>query len=135
VPSRHSVDTNLRCAGILGVCMPNPSNVAFILSEITEFIRTDEQTDMARSTWLVILIRNIYFMGSETLPFTCYIPFHESSITFYSTSNGYKHIVKLLTQCNTKKFNLNLDFTYAKYSSKLAETHLCLSSLVRVYLL
>jgi len=69
--------------------MPNPSNVAFIVSEITEFIRTDEQTDMARSTWLVILIRNIYFMGSETLPFTCYIPSHKSSITFYSTSNGY----------------------------------------------
>jgi len=28
-------------------------------------------------------------MGSETLPSACYILFDESSIPFYSTSNGY----------------------------------------------
>jgi len=40
------------------------------------FIRTDRQTDrrsdIARSTRLVILIRYIYFMGSETLPSALY---------------------------------------------------------------
>jgi len=30
-------------------------------------------------------------MGSETLPSACYILSDESSIPFYSTSNGYKH--------------------------------------------
>jgi len=45
-------------------------------SEISAFIRTDGKTVMARSTRLVILIKNIrvnmYFMGSETLPSACY---------------------------------------------------------------
>jgi len=60
---------------------------------------------MAKSTLLVIMIKIIciYFMGLETLPFTCYTHFDESSIPFYyllilsdesgrlfySTSNGY----------------------------------------------
>jgi len=43
----HSAETNLRCAGISGICMPNPS---IVVSEISAFIRTDGQTDMARST-------------------------------------------------------------------------------------
>jgi len=30
-------------------------------------------------------------MGSETLPSACYILSDESSILFYSTSNGYKN--------------------------------------------
>jgi len=34
----HPAETNLRCAGI---CMPNPSIVALIVSEISAFIRTD----------------------------------------------------------------------------------------------
>jgi len=34
----------------------------------------------------------IYFMGSETLPSTCYILSDEASIPFYSTSNGCKYI-------------------------------------------
>jgi len=33
----------------------------------------------------------IYFVGSETLPSACYILSDESSIPFYSTSNGYKY--------------------------------------------
>jgi len=64
----QTAETILRCAGISGICMPNPSIVAFIVCEISAFIRTggqtdrrsDGQTDMARSTWLVILIKNIY---------------------------------------------------------------------------
>jgi len=34
---------------------------------------------------------HIYFVGSETLPSACYILSDESSIPFYSTSNGYKN--------------------------------------------
>jgi len=40
--------------------MHNPSIGALIVSEISAFIRTDGKTDMARSTRLVILIRNKY---------------------------------------------------------------------------
>jgi len=41
----HSAETNLRCAGISGIRMPNPSIVACIVSEISAFIRTDGRTD------------------------------------------------------------------------------------------
>jgi len=43
-------ETNMRCAGISGICMPNPIIVALIVSEISAFIRTDGQ----------ILIKNVY---------------------------------------------------------------------------
>jgi len=45
--------------------MPNPSIVALIVSEISAFVRTDGQTDMARSTRLVILIKNIYNLSGR----------------------------------------------------------------------
>jgi len=53
---------------------------------------------MARSTRLVIHF--IHFMGSETLPSASYILSDESSIPFYSTSNGYNNylIVVLYTK-------------------------------------
>jgi len=41
----HPDETNLRLAGISRICMSNPSNAAFIVSEITPFIRTDWETD------------------------------------------------------------------------------------------
>jgi len=44
---------------------------------------------MARSTRLVILIKNVYTLRGETLPSACYIPSDEPGIPFYSTSNGY----------------------------------------------
>jgi len=56
----HIAETNGLCAGSSAICMPNPSIVALIVSEISAVIRTDGQTDMARSTRLVILINNIY---------------------------------------------------------------------------
>jgi len=34
-------------------------------------------------------------MGSETLPSVCYILSDESSIPFYSNSNGYKCVLKI----------------------------------------
>jgi len=46
----HSTETNLRCAGISGICVPNPSIVTLIVSEISAFVRTDGQMD--RRTWL-----------------------------------------------------------------------------------
>jgi len=54
----HSAETNLRWAGISGICMPNPNVVACIVSEISAFIRTDGQKDRRtdgqteRRTWL-----------------------------------------------------------------------------------
>jgi len=51
----HPAETNLRCARSSEICMPNPNSLAFIVFEISAFIQTDEQTDMARSTRLVIL--------------------------------------------------------------------------------
>jgi len=53
----------VRCVRSSGICMPNPNSVALIVSE-------DGQIDKARATRLVIRIKN---MGSETLPFACYI--------------------------------------------------------------
>jgi len=47
------------------------------------------QTDMDRSTRLVIDQEYIYFMGSGTLFSYIYILSDESSIPFYSTNNGY----------------------------------------------
>jgi len=41
----HIAETNLRYAGISGICMAHPSIVASIVSEISAFIRTDGQTD------------------------------------------------------------------------------------------
>jgi len=56
----HLAETMLRCAKNSGICMPNPNSLALKVFEISAFIRTDGQTDMARSTRLVILIKNIY---------------------------------------------------------------------------
>jgi len=49
----HIRVTNLRCVH------GNPNSLSLIVSEIYAFIRTDRQTDMARPTRLVILIKNI----------------------------------------------------------------------------
>jgi len=78
----------MRCAGISKICMPNPSIVACVVSEMSAFIRTDGHgyIDLASDPDQ----EYIYFVGSETLPYACYILSDESSIPFYSTSNGYK---------------------------------------------
>jgi len=56
----HIAESNLRCVRNSGICMPNLNSLALIVSEISAFIRTDRQTDRARSTRLVILFKNIY---------------------------------------------------------------------------
>jgi len=50
----HSAETNLRCAGILGI---------FIVFEISAFIRTDGQTDMAHK--LGLASRALYSCGES----------------------------------------------------------------------
>jgi len=40
--------------------MLNANFLAYIFSEIPAFMRTNKETDMARTTRLVILIKNIY---------------------------------------------------------------------------
>jgi len=120
----HCTETKLRCVRSSGICTPNLNSLAPIVSEFSAFIRTDGRTDgtrrdMARSTRLVILIKNIYtlwgrkrfllpvtyFSTNLVYPFTlrvtgitnpsaCYILSDESSIPFYSTSNGYKNGIK-----------------------------------------
>jgi len=58
---------------------------------------------MARSTRVVILIKDIYiyFMGSKTLPSACYLLSDESSIPIYFTSNGYNYLLsrKVCVKC------------------------------------
>jgi len=61
----HSAETNLRCAGISGICTPSPRIVACIVSEILAFMRTDGQTDgrtdgQTDMVLILILIKNIY---------------------------------------------------------------------------
>jgi len=53
----HTDETNFWC----------PSIAAFIVPEIIAFIRTNGQTDMARSTRLVVLIKNIYTLWGRKL--------------------------------------------------------------------
>jgi len=107
----HSAESYMRCTRSSEICMRNPNSLALIVSVILAFIRTDRQTDMARSTRLVILIKNMYTLWGRkrfllpvtyfptnlvyplhstagTLPSACYILSDESSIPFYSTSNG-----------------------------------------------
>jgi len=67
----------LRCAGISGICMPNPSIVALIVSEISALIRTDGHG------WIDSV--------SDPDPSAFYLLSDESSIPFYSTSNGYNY--------------------------------------------
>jgi len=95
----HSAKTNMRCVRSSGICMPNLNSLARIVSEILAIIRTDRQTDRQtdRRTdgWIDSASdpdqEYINFMGSETLPSTCYILSDESSIPLCSTSKGYKN--------------------------------------------
>jgi len=154
----HSAETNLRCAGISGICTPSPRIVACIVSEILAFMRTDGQTDgrtdgQTDMVLILILIKNIYtlwgrkrfllpvtyfsypdqeyiyFMGSETLPSACYILSEESSIPFYSTSNRYKKINKD-TQINIDPL-LNDIHSWCEYSSAIKPILLSHNSLLK----
>jgi len=83
----HLSETNLRCARISGICMPNPSIIALKVFEISAFIRTDGQgwIDSANDPDQEYI---------ETLPSTCYKLSDDSSTPFYSTSNGNKTTIK-----------------------------------------
>jgi len=69
--------------------MPYPSIVACIVSEISAFIRTDGETDMARSSRLVILIKNIHTLWGRKrflLP-----------VTYFPTNLVYPFTVRINT--------------------------------------
>jgi len=123
----HSAEANLRsqkaqesACQICSSSMPNLNSLAFVVSEISAFIRTefprsqrsygqtdgktdghgkiDSTSDQECDSTINPDQEYIYFTGSETLPSACNRPTNlvypfthdESSITFYSTSNGYK---------------------------------------------
>jgi len=67
-------------------------------------VHTDRQTDMARSTLLVILINNIFIY--------IYILSDESSIPFSSMRNRYKYI----NVCFPAMHNLYIRFGYSCWS-------------------
>jgi len=84
----HPAEASFCCSRTSRICMLNPHILVFIVSEISAFIRSDRQAGMARSTWLVILIKNIYTLESRKrflLPVT-YLP-------LYSLSNWYNYYV------------------------------------------
>jgi len=91
----HAAETNLRCVGSSGICTPNLNSLALIVPRSQRSSgqtdrRTDGKTDMARSTRLVILIKNICNLWGRKrflLPVT-YFP--TNLVYPFSTSNGYK---------------------------------------------
>jgi len=101
----YIAEKNFRCAGISGICIPNPSIVAPIVSEISTFIRTDGQTDMARSTRLDILIKNIYSLWGRKrffLPVT-YFP---TNLVYPFTQRVTGITIKKLTSARRSSYTL-----------------------------
>jgi len=70
----HPAETNLRCVKSSGIYIPNPNFLAFVVAEISAFIRTDGHTDMSRSTRLVILIKNKYTLWGWKAFYVTYFP-------------------------------------------------------------
>jgi len=103
----------LRCAGISGICMPNPSIVTLMVSEILAFIRADGQTDIARSTPLVILIKNVYTLWSRKrflLPVTYFptnlvYPFNYQTFSFIKWV-FVKNQARVFVGCVVRKWHL-----------------------------
>jgi len=62
----------------------------------------------------------MYFMGSETLPSACYILSEESSIPFYSTSNGYKNSIMVTIWGSICKVNSFFEFLQISHQFGLA---------------
>jgi len=130
----HSAETNLRCAGISGICTPSPRIVACIVSEILAFMRTDGQTDgrtdgQTDMVLILILIKNIYTLWGRKrflLPVT-YFP--TNLVYFYSTSNRYKKINKD-TQINIDPL-LNDIHSWCEYSSAIKPILLSHNSLLK----
>jgi len=82
VPSRP------RARILIPAAIKTPEDILFTLQQCNPHLPTND--------WKVVKVEEhegdvnqIYFMGSETLPSACYILSDDSSIPFYSTSNGY----------------------------------------------
>jgi len=90
-----------------GICTPNLNSLALIVSEISDlFIWTNGQTDMARSTRLVILIKNIYTLWGRNrflLP-----------VTYFPTNLVYPFTVRV-TVINIICCVLNLTLNQIKF--------------------
>jgi len=96
--------------------VPNPSIVTLIVSEISAFIRTDGQTDMARSTRLVILIKNIYTLWGRKrflLP-----------VTYFPTNLVYPFTLRVTALLILKSSDTNT--TPLTYSTQSPKTQLIL---------
>jgi len=85
------------------ICTPNLNSLAPIVSEISAFIRTDRQTDMARSTRLVILIKNIYTLWGRKrflLP-----------VTYFPTNLVYPFTLRvtgiIINKCHANKSSMS----------------------------
>jgi len=105
----HPAETNFRCARSSGIWMPNPNSLAPIVSEISAFIRTGGQTDMARLTRLVILIKNIYTLRGRKrflLP-----------ITYFPTNLVYPFTLRVTGIINRfRTLGLSSSSCYTRYS-------------------
>jgi len=62
--------------------MPSPNSLAFIVSEISAFLRTDGHGYIDSASDPDQEYTRIYFMGSEALPSASYILSHEYSIPY-----------------------------------------------------
>jgi len=69
----------------------------------------------------------VYFTGSETLPSTCYILSRETSIPFYSTSNGYKNDWYKQSGKNPKIWHLSEPFQEADGVMRLGRKNICIN--------
>jgi len=69
------------------ICMLNLNLLTFIVPEISTFIRTVGQMDMARSTLLLILIKTIYTLYSRKRFF---VP-----VTYFSTNLFYAFTLRV----------------------------------------
>jgi len=81
--------------------------------------------------WLYAGISRIcfamYFIGSERLPSTYYILSEESSIPFYSTSNGYKNDWYKQSGKNPKIWHLSEPFQEADDEMRLGRKNICIN--------
>jgi len=96
---------NFRYASSSRICVPNPNIIAFILFQISAFIRTDWQTDLAISTRLVILIKYIYTLRDRkrflltvtyfpTNPFTLRVTDIKIDLMIWIAWEIFSHILK-----------------------------------------
>ena len=89
------------------------------------------QKDIAKSISLSMLIKNIYFMGSATPFYGCYILSHKSNMLFLFFEAEYKNVAKLTTDI-VELFRLRYETLSIEFSEVwvfVLRTHCALSQL------